>query len=153
MAAAWPLASCAPTVNIGTPEPVKIDVNMRADIYTHDGKEPQAAATANSGKPTPAQARYNRRAEIQDLKNNRIIGEGNDAMLSIRELPADEKYAEYVKQTVAAENADRSAEFKTKAEELKKPLDIYIKDTANTYTRAAFPGEWIQESDGTWKKR
>lgn len=154
--ALW-LAACAPTLNISTPEPVQIDVNMRADIFTHDGREqtaePAATATTNEPTLTAAQRRYNRRAEIQNLKNNRIIGEGRDALLYIRELPADEKFAAYTRQTVAAENADRREEFKIKAEELNKPLDVFIRDVADTYRRAAYPGEWIQEDDGTWKKR
>jgi uncharacterized protein YdbL (DUF1318 family) len=146
------LASCAPTVNIGTPEPVKIDVSMRADIYTHDEKDKPKAA-ANDESLTPAQRRFNRRGEIQDLKNNRVAGEGNDGLLRIREEPKDEKYAEYAKKTVAEENADRNKEFKTRAEELKKPLDVYIKDFAQKANKAAYPGEWVQEEDGSWKKR
>ncbi len=146
------LAACAPTVNIGTPEPVKIDVNMRADIYTHDGKEP-AAATAAADEPNPVQRRYNRRGEVQDLKNNRVVGEGNDGLLAVRETPADAAYAAYAQKTVAEENADRAAEFKAKAEELKKPLDAYIRDFAAGAFKSAYPGEWVQKEDGTWVKR
>jgi uncharacterized protein len=146
------LAACAPTVNIGTPEPVKIDVNMRADIYTHDDKE-KKAADANSEPSTPAQRRYDRRAEVQDLKNNRLVGEGLDGLLSIREPSADKTYAAYVEKVVAEENTDRTAEFKSKAEELKKPLDAYIKDFSAKARKAAYPGEWVQEDDGSWKKR
>ncbi|MDR1190619.1 MAG: YdbL family protein [Verrucomicrobiales bacterium] len=146
--------ACAPTVNIGTPEPVKIDVNMRADIYTHDGKEkPKDAATASAEALTPALRRYNRRAEIQDLKNNRVVGEGNNGLLSIRELPQDEKYAAYAKKTVADENADRAGEFKSKSDELKKPLDVYVKDFAKNMYQSAYPGEWVQQDDGKWVKR
>ena len=146
------LAACAPTVNIGTPEPVKIDVTMRADIYTHDDKAKTEVA-ANDGQLTPVQRRFNRRGEVQDLKNNRVVGETNNGLLVIREEPKDEKYAEYAKKTVSNENADRAEEFKTKAEELKKPLEVYVKDfAANTY-KSAYPGEWVQKEDGTWIKR
>ncbi|MDR1304740.1 MAG: YdbL family protein [Verrucomicrobiales bacterium] len=152
-AAALALSACAPTVNIGTPEPVKIDVQMRADIYTHDGKQPPAVAAADDPNATPAQRRYNRRAEIQDLKNNRVVGEGNDGLLSIRELPADAQYAAYAQLTVSAENADRAAEFKAKAEELQKPLHVYIKDFATKAYQASYPGEWVQTAGGEWVKR
>lgn len=146
------LASCAPTVNLGTPEPVKINVNMRADIYTHDDKDKPKTA-ANDESETPAQRRFNRRGEIQDLKNNRVVGEGNDGLLWIREEPKDAKYADYAKKTVAEENADRSAEFKSRSEELKKPLDVYIKDFAHKAYQASYPGEWVQKEDGTWEQR
>jgi uncharacterized protein YdbL (DUF1318 family) len=143
------LAACAPTVNIGTPEPVKIDVSMRADVYTHDDKKKTVEVEAL----TPAQRRFNRRGEIQDLKNNRVAGEGNNGLLSIREEPKDEKYAGYAKRTAAEENADRTEEFKAKSEELKKPLDVYIKDFAKKTRQSAYPGEWVQKEDGTWEKR
>ena len=38
------LASCAPTVRLSTPDPVKIDVNIRTDVYTHDNKDKKEAA-------------------------------------------------------------------------------------------------------------
>jgi uncharacterized protein YdbL (DUF1318 family) len=140
-------------VNISTPEPVKIDVTMRADIYTHDGTAQPPAINNDDENLTVAQRRFDRRAEIQDLKNNRMIGEGNDGLLSIREAPQDEKWAEHVKLTVAAENADRTEEFNANAEALKKPLDMYIKDFARKAFDSSFPGEWVQKEDGTWAKR
>ncbi|MDR2463206.1 MAG: YdbL family protein [Verrucomicrobiales bacterium] len=148
------LSACAPTVNIGTPEPVKIEVAMRADIYTHDDKEkPRETAAGSDADLTAAQRRYNRRGEIQDLKNNRVVGEGNNGLLSIRELPKDEKYADYAKLTVSAENADRTAEFNAKSEELKKPLTVYVKDFAGKTYQSAYPGEWVQKESGEWVKR
>ncbi|MFM8364778.1 MAG: hypothetical protein ACKOAS_06445, partial [Verrucomicrobiota bacterium] len=69
------LASCkAPTVHLATPEPVKVDIAMRIDVYQH-GKEEEKKSTAAPKSADAAKERTNRLAEIQALKNSRIVGE------------------------------------------------------------------------------
>ena len=78
------LASCAsPTVNLSTPEPVKVDIEMRLDVYQHaekSGEQPDS----QSSSADPAASRRNRMAEVQTLKNSRVIGEGKDGLLVLR---------------------------------------------------------------------
>ncbi|MDD5262929.1 MAG: DUF1318 domain-containing protein [Methylacidiphilales bacterium] len=145
--------ACTPAVRLTTTDPVKIDVNMRADIYTHGDKDQKDSNPANSTSLSPKERRFNRRGEVQALKNGRIIGESNVGQLVIREKPADAEYAAYVQRVVQEENTDRQSEFKEKSNELKKPLDVYIKEFAANTRSASFPGEWVQEEDGTWHRR
>ncbi len=147
------LVACTPAVRLTTTDPVKIDVNMRADIYTHGDKDQKDANPANSTSLSPKERRFNRRGEVQALKNSRSIGESNAGQLAVREKPADAEYAAYMQRVVQEENTDRQAEFKEKANELKKPLDVYIKEFAANARSASFPGEWVQEEDGTWHRR
>ncbi|NJL19495.1 MAG: DUF1318 domain-containing protein [Bdellovibrionaceae bacterium] len=144
------LASCAPTIRLDTPEPVKIDVAMKVDVYSHEVKKDKQDGTAALN---PAERRRNRMAEVQTLKNNRYVGEGNDGLLHVRELPTDPAYAAYAKEVLEAENADRNALFTTKAEEAAKPQSAIRSEFAAAARQSAFPGEWLQEDDGQWVKR
>lgn len=54
-ALAWVPMGCAPTVNIATPEPVVIDVNIKADVTTRsaDAAEKKKAEPDYSGLGSP----------------------------------------------------------------------------------------------------
>jgi uncharacterized protein len=144
------LAGCTPTVRLDTPEPVKIDVAMKVDVYSHEVKKDKDDGSAAL---SPAERRRNRMAEVQTLKNNRSIGEGNDGLLHVRDLPSDPAFAAYAQQVVQDENADRTALFTTKAEESGKPLAAVRTEFAAAARQSAFPGEWLQEESGAWINR
>ncbi len=143
------LASCAgPTVNLATPEPVKVDIAMRLDVYQHD-KEPAKIAPAPEAA-NPEKDRLNRAADLQTFKNSRLIGEGADALLVIRvESPGES--GDQIRKTVEAENIDRMALMKAQAEREKIPLPAVQKKQADLARKMAFKGEWIEveKPDGT----
>jgi hypothetical protein len=142
------LAGCAgPTVNLSTPEPVKVDIAMRLDVYQHQKEE-------KTGQPAPAAApgpdRLNRAADIQTFKNSRLIGESASALLSIRVEPAGEE-GDYLRKIVEAENASRMALMKEQSTRDKIPLPAVQKKQADLARKMAFKGEWIEieKADGT----
>lgn len=142
------LAACNPTVQVATPEPLKVDVDMRVDIYQH-------ATTDAPGEGPEGEAQTRRRtrmAEVQTLKNARIVGEDRHGLLAIVQAPPGE-YGDYVRRTVEAENADRLALMKQLAAERRVPLPQIETEQATLWRERAFPGEWseVQESDGTWR--
>jgi hypothetical protein len=63
-------------VNLATPEPVKVDVNVRLDVYQKTA--PTKAKEEQSSLEVAANRRL-RSGEIQQLKNDRVIGEDRDA--------------------------------------------------------------------------
>jgi uncharacterized protein YdbL (DUF1318 family) len=142
------LAACNPTVQVATPEPLKVDVSMRVDIYQH--------ATGDAPPEGPeAEAQTRRRArmaEIQNLKNARTVGEDRHGLLAIVQAPPGE-YGDYVRRTVEAENADRLALMKQLAAERRVPLSQIETEQATLWRERTFAGEWIeeQEPDGTWR--
>ena len=144
------LAACkAPTVHLATPEPVKVDIAMRIDVYQH-GKEEEKKTNAIPNSADAPKERSNRLAEIQALKNSRIVGEAANALLSIRvDTPGD--YGDYVRKTVEAENADRMAVMKSEASRGKIPLPRVQETQADLARKMAFKGEWIEveKEDGT----
>jgi hypothetical protein len=145
------LAACkAPTVHLATPEPVKVDIEMRIDVYQHGKEDPAKPESANRKTGDPSKDRMNRLAEIQTLKNSRIVGENAEALLSIRvETPGD--YGDHIRKTVEAENADRMALMKAEAAREKIPLPRVQKTQADLARKMAFKGEWIEleKDDGT----
>ena len=146
-------AACAPTVRLSTADPIKIDVNIRTDVYTHSDKDKKEDNLANPETLTPDQRRFNRRGEIQALKNSRVAGESRDGLVVVYKKPEDASYAAYAARVVAEENADRREIFKLRAAELKKPLDVFIREFAANTRNASFPGEWVQDEGGEWKQR
>jgi len=95
----------------------------------------------------------NRRArsgEIQQLKNDRVIGEDRDGYLAMRRNPDDPKYLAYAEGVVKDENADRSFLYLANAQAQSKPLEIIERDYAQLWSDRAWPGEWVQKEDGNW---
>ena len=145
-------ASCAPTVRLDTPEPVKIDVSMKVDVYTHEEKT-SGGSTTSEKELTAEEQRRNRMAEVQNLKNDLIIGEAQNGMLKVKEVPVDPVYADYVQRVVAQENEDRTEIFRREAAGKDKPVEVIANEFAKRARESAFPGEWIQLSSGEWKKK
>jgi len=144
------LTACAgPTVNLATPQPIKVDIAMRLDVYQHT-KEASKKSTSVATGTDPAEARRNRMADIQTFKNSRLVGEGRDALLAIRvETPGD--YGDFIRKTVDAENADRMALMKSDAEKQKTSLPQIQTKQASLAAKLAFKGEWIEvvKDDGS----
>jgi uncharacterized protein YdbL (DUF1318 family) len=156
----WPVAGlvlgagclngCLPTVNLATPKPVKVDVGVRLDIYQ---KTPVAATKNEQSNITIAANRRLRSGEIQQLKNDRVVGEDRDGYLDIRNPPQDPKYLAYAKGIVNAENSDRSFLYLSNAQAQSKPLEMIEDQYAQLWRERAFGGEWIQKEDGTWTQK
>lgn len=136
-------AGCsAPTVNLSTSEPIKVDISMRLDVYQHM-KETSAKSGGTTTAATPESRRRNRMADIQNFKNSRLVGEGRDGLLSIRaDSPGDA--GDYVRKTVAAENDDRMTLMKAVAEKEKKSLPSVQADQASLWQKRSFEGELIE---------
>ncbi|MGH8046112.1 MAG: DUF1318 domain-containing protein [Chthoniobacterales bacterium] len=166
LAACALLAGCkAPSINLATSEPIKVDIAMRLDVYQHTSGNgtttaSSPAATVAPAKPAPTPARggdpeerrKNRQADIQTFKNSRIIGEGHNGLLTILVEPAGD-YGDYVRRTVAGENSDRMAIMKARAEKEKRSLPDVQVEQAKLWVDRSFKGEWIetQKPDGSYQ--
>ena len=144
------VSGCSPTINLATPQPVKVDVGVRLDVYqktaSNKAKEEQSSLEI-------AANRRLRSGEIQQLKNDRVVGEDRDGYLDLHRPPKDAKYLEYAKSIISAENADRSFLYLANAQTQSKPLEMVERDYAQLWRDRAFPGEWVQKEDGTWNQK
>ena len=145
--AAGLLGGCAPTVNLATPEPIKVDVGVKLDVYQ---KTAPTKAKEEQSSLEIAAARRLRSGEIQQLKSAHIIGEDRDGYLDIRNPPKDPQYLAYTEGVVKAENTDRSYLYLANAQSQNKPMELVGAEYAKLWRDRAFPGEWVQKEDGTW---
>ncbi len=147
------LAGCTtPTVNLSTSEPIKVNIEMRLDVYQH--------AQAGSKKPTtpsvvaldPESARRNRMADIQQFKNSLLVGEGRDGLLVLIEKNTPGEYGDYVRKTLSAENDDRMALMKSASERDKVSLPDVQRKQAELWQNRSFKNEWIEvaKPEGSW---
>lgn len=141
------LSACTPTVNIATPDPVKIDVNMNVDVYTKSDPKKQKD---ESNQMQAAIDRRTHMAEIQTLKNDRVIGENREGYIEVHTVPTDAAYADYAKKLVSSENNDRAVIYLANAQSQGKPMELVQGEYAQLWRGRAFPGEWIQKDDGSW---
>lgn len=142
-------------VNVKTPEPIKVDLSMDVHVYQHaaDSKKEDLKAAADFREAMDN--RRNRMAEIQELKNNRIVGESHSGLLSIRNRPAGD-YGDYVEKTIAAENSDRETLMNHEAKEKNVSIDKIRDEQWQHWQRKSFPGEWIEVADGSsyrWEQK
>jgi uncharacterized protein YdbL (DUF1318 family) len=140
------LSSCAPTVNLATPQPMKFDLGVRLDVYQKTPPKPKNEESA-------LQIAYNRRlrsGEIQQLKNDRVVGEDRDGYLDLRRTPENSGYLAYAKSVINSENADRTVLYLANAQSQSRPLEMVESDYAKLWYDRAFQGEWVQKEDGTW---
>jgi len=155
------LSGCkAPSINLTTGEPIKVDIAMRLDVYQHDADNGAASSAAAVAKPDPtparggdpAERRKNRQADVQTFKNSRIVGEAHTGLLVILVEPAGD-YGDYVRRVVGSENSDRMAIMKARAEKEKRPLPQIQAEQAKLWTDRSFKGEFIESKkpDGAYE--
>lgn len=146
------LTACtAPTVNLATSEPIKVDISMRLDVYQHNKDLPKAPGQAVPAVD-PESTRRNRMADIQKFKNSQLVGENRDGLIEIREKNIPGDYGDYVRKTVAAENEDRMTLMKAASEREKIPLPDVQHKQATLWQNRSFKNEWIevQKPEGAW---
>jgi uncharacterized protein YdbL (DUF1318 family) len=149
------LAGCkAPSINLTTAQPIKVDIDMRLDVYQHSPDSNGQASPLATPKPSASasERRKDRAADIQVFKNSGAVGEGHDGLLVILSAP-DGGDGDELRHIVAAENAARLADMKAAASKQKIPLTEVQSTQAELWRNRAFKGEWFEEkqADGGYR--
>jgi hypothetical protein len=131
-----------PDVNLATPKPIEVNLNMRLDVYQYSGDEPKPKEAANEIADTTERMR-NRMAEILSLKGSHILGEDHRGLLVIKEPPSGD-WAVHVKKTLDAENEDRSLLMRNEAKKSNRPLHEVQAEQAKLRHSKAEKDEWIE---------
>jgi uncharacterized protein YdbL (DUF1318 family) len=144
------LSGCAPTINLATPQPVKMDIGVRLDIYQ---KTPITAAKDEQSSLTVAANRRLRSGEVQQLSAQHVVGEDRDGYLALKTPPKDPAALASAQKIVSDENADRAYLYSANAQAQNEPLEMVESNYAKLWRDRALPGEWIQREDGTWTQK
>jgi uncharacterized protein YdbL (DUF1318 family) len=143
------IVGCTPSVKVLTPDPLKVDMNVRLDIYQQEA--PKSKSEESSIEV--AASRRQRLEQILKLKSSGVAGETRDGFLEMREPPKDPVELDKDKKLIEAENTDRSVIYLTNAQTEIKPLEVIEQNYATLWRDRALPGEWVQGNDGQWKKK
>lgn len=149
-------AGCSgPTVNLSTPEPIVVDINMRVDVYERTGGSKKAETNkiqSLTDAPAADARRRSRMGEIQNFKNSRLVGENRAGLLVVIESP-EGSYGRYVEKTVAEENADRHVMMRELAAERNLPVESVQAQQGELWRDRAFSGEWIEvlQDNNSWR--
>ena len=146
-------AGCkAPTVNLSTPDPIVVDINMRVDIYERVGGSSAAKPSPSADVPAADARRRSRMGDVQTFKNSRLVGEGRDGLLVVLSRP-EGAYGAYVEKVAAEENADRLLVMRQLAAERKLSLSDVQAQQGELWRNRSFSAEWIevQQDNNTWR--
>lgn len=147
------MAAChLPDVNLATPKPIEVNLNMRLDVYQYTGDAPKPTEQVKTLAEAMERQR-NRLEEVQTVKNNRFVGENHRGQLELREAPAGE-WGEYVKRTVQAENDDRMLLMRSEAQKSNRTLNEVQTEQWKLRIEKAFKGEYIEvpgDKEGIFK--
>lgn len=151
--AVFPLSACKqlPEIPITTPEPLKVDLNMRLDVYQYRGDEPDDKEASKALSEANTRMR-NRMADIFRYKEPGHIGENHRGLLEIRQVPSSE--GAVMKKAVEDENADRLLVMRRKAIESDRTLQEVQEDQWKLQIRQASEVHWIEvpgANPGTFK--
>jgi uncharacterized protein YdbL (DUF1318 family) len=144
------VSGCTPSVKVLTPDPLKVDMTVRLDIY-------QEEAPKEKGTELNIEVAANRRqrlADILDLKAKHVAGEDRDGFLALSpQPPKDPAELTQAKKLIDAENTDRSVIYLNNSQSEGRPLDLVEQDYSKLWRDRALPGEWVQQNDGQWKQK
>ena len=146
-------AGCqGPTVNLSTPEPIVVDVNMRVDIFERGSGSGAPKPSPAADLPAADARRLSRMGDIQTFKNSRLVGEGRDGLLSVLSRP-EGNYGKYVERVAAEENADRLVIMRQLAAERRLSLADVQAEQGELWRNRSFSGEWIEvmQDNDTWR--
>jgi uncharacterized protein YdbL (DUF1318 family) len=169
------LLSCA-KVNLQTSQPLKVDINMRVDVYQHVAKDvesiqdqiygksekkinaislfEEAFAQDQSELSAAVARRKDRKDKIWDYFSKGYIGENRDALLVVRDVSGSARTE--VESAISEENRDRDIIYNATAQKNGAALDQVRKVFFDDDYNRAGSGFWFELNKGgayTWVKK
>ena len=94
------------------------------------------------------------RDDIEQAKDDLLLGEGNDGRLKLRKAPEDPARARMLERLLAEENRDRATivrrVLQVEGGLSSRDRPRVWRALAQLQLRAAAPGHWVQREDGSW---
>jgi uncharacterized protein len=126
------LEGCAPTVQLTTPEPLKVDITMTVDVNQKQVDVPKVR-TIGEDEAKAMQRREQRSGEIWTLKNDGVAVEGETGYLQAN--PKTGWDPQYVNKLIGEENQDRHILYEAEARDDARPIKV-VEEEAGKRLRA-----------------
>ena len=134
------LAGCAPTVQLETPRPLKVDINMTIDVHQKKDADSTKLSTLSDEEEAKAvQRREQRAGEIWTLKNDGAAIEGRQGYLEAQSRSGWDP--EHVRRMVEEENKDRHLLYEREAHESARPLAAIETEAGQRLRQQAYDGK------------
>jgi len=161
-------------VSVQTPEPIKVDIKMRVDVYQHVVKEVESiedqvygpeeknfnaifgiskvyAAQCEGCMSAAIARRKERAAKVEEYLSKGYVGINKDAFLTIIKEPPSQIRKD-IEAVVSNENSDRRIIYREMAEKNDVPLSEMKKVFFQANYKRASSGYWFQVyKDGRYK--
>lgn len=119
---AFLLIGCAPTIHLNTPEPLKVDINMRVDVYQKSEVSTIKKRTVSEEEAAAMRRREDRSGEIWALKNDGVAIETDSGYLQAN--PKTGWDTQYLNKIVGEENLDRHLLYEAEARDDARPIKV-----------------------------
>lgn len=131
------LMGCAPTVRLVTPEPIKVDINMKVDVYQKEVAGTRRRSMTDE-EFAALKRRYNRGNEIWGIKNDGAAVESLNGYLESRARTGWDPV--YVNRLITEENRDRNTLYGVEARESARPLAVIEQEAGRRLRDEAYGG-------------
>ena len=130
------LAGCAPTVHINTPEPLKVDITMKVDVYQRGDLGGSAARKLGEDESKALRRRDDRSGEIWSMKNDGVVVEGKKGYLEAQTKSGWDPA--HVNKLAAEENRDRHILYEFEAKESARPVTVIEEEAGKRLRQQAY---------------
>jgi uncharacterized protein YdbL (DUF1318 family) len=129
------LAGCAPTVNLATPEPLKVDIAMTIDVHQKSatGGEKRQLSDNEVGALRRREARS---GQVWTMKNDGVAVETEKGYLEAR--PKTGWDPATVQKAIAEENADRKLMYEAEAMAESRPVAAIEEEAGRQLRQQAY---------------
>ena len=158
-------------VNLQTEKPLKVNINMRVDVYQHVVKDVEAiegqiynqnkkinlngcfflesvyAQEFSSSVEKAIQRRKKRLSDIEEYAKQGVIGEGKNALLVVVAKKINSSLKKKVEELISEENKDRLVIYKATAAKNGVSLKNVEKIFFAAHYNHAQPGMWFEVFD------
>ena len=129
-------AGCAPTVHINTPEPLKVDISMKVDVYQRGDLGGAAARKLGEEESKALRRRDDRSGEIWAMKNDGAVIEGKNGYLEAQTKSGWDPAL--VNKLAAEENSDRRILYEFEAKESARPVAVIEEEAGKRLRQQAY---------------
>jgi hypothetical protein len=129
------LCSCAPTVHLDTPEPLKVDIEMKIDVYQRDVRT-QVQRQMSGEESKALRNRDARSSEIWTMKNDGVAIETKNGYMEVKMKSGWD--AAYVNRLVTEENRDRHILYNAEATDSARPISVIEEEAGRRLRQQAY---------------